>query len=89
VLVLVRAMVKRPTVGHAEDQGALKQLHFDLQTVCVCWCRWGGPLRACNLHPCRFAKSRTRQQCTAGLLLVRMQRKASTRAVRNQPVHLL
>lgn len=35
VLVLVRAMVKRPTVGHAEDQGALKQLHFDLQTVLI------------------------------------------------------
>lgn len=33
VLVLVRAMVKRPTVGHKEDTAALKQLHFDLQTV--------------------------------------------------------
>lgn len=32
-VVLVRAMVQRPTVAHVEDKASLKQLHFDLQTV--------------------------------------------------------
>jgi hypothetical protein len=32
-VVLLRAMVQRPTVAHPEDKASLKQLHFDLQTV--------------------------------------------------------
>lgn len=60
VLVLVRAMVKRPTVGHMEDTAALKQLDFDLQTVRLLM-KLGGSLR---LQP---AAERARPQAAAAV----------------------